>query len=375
MMVLPFMSLYLLEDLDWTKSMAAVATACFGLGNLAGAIVGGWLSERFPPIKLMFGSLLLGGLCFILMAYIQSFYLLCGWIFITVLVSDILRPAAMVAISEFSTKDNLARGISLLRIAINLGIAIGPFVAGIMIEKVGYQFIFFGDGVTCIFAGFALYLLFKETWSFKPTKIPLEENPNSMMSAYKDGYYLLFLFFNMLMLIIFFQILYSVPVFFSEVYKMSENQIGIFFAMNGLLIFALEIPIIYALEKKKLDYDPLLWGMVLIGISFVFLLLPMPHFWISVILFNLFISIGEILNFPFISTLSIIRGEKRNKGSYIGSMASMFSIAIMLAPLVFLPFVDVIGYKVTWIISIAVCLLMALFLKILRPSFESSNTL
>jgi len=375
MMVLPFLTLYLTKDLDWSLSMAAIAGTSFGLGGLVSAMIGGFLVDRYPIFKIMLMSLFGGGLCFIVLTWINGFISFVIWIFITTTIADVLRPAAMGAITEFSNEKNLARGISLLRMAINLGFSIGPFIAGFLIVSIGYKFIFIVDGVTCILAGFLLYYFFKDKLSLHLNKSNTEIKSKLIEKSappFLDYTFMLFLFFNMIMLIMFFQLFYTIPLFFTEVYLLTEKDIGYFFMMNGFLIFLLEMPIIYYMEKKNLAYKPMVWGAFLIGISFLFLIFGTPQIWLTIILFNLIISIGEIINFPFISTISIIRAKEDNKGAYIGFMTTMFSIAFVLAPLVFMPFIETIGFKFVWIICFVVSIISAIALSLLKPSFEKT---
>ncbi len=371
MMVLPFLALYLTEALDWTTSMASVAGFAFGAGGFVSAYIGGWLLDRMPSFKLMFWSLILGGFSFVLLLFIENFYLFIIWIFITTTIADLLRPAAMGAIAEFSEESNLTRSISLLRLAINLGIAIGPAIGGFLIATIGYKSIFIVDGFTCILAGCFLFLKFGSRLNTKSkNQKAAEASGSKQKTAYSDKSFLLFLFFNMVMLCMFFQILHTVPLYFRNVYQLSEFEIGIFFMMNGFLIFATEMPIIYAFEKKKETYRPMVIGALLIGVSFIFLILDFHWVWISIILYNLITSIGEIINFPFISTLSILRSEPQNKGSYIGLMSMMFSFAFMIAPLLFMPFIDTLGYNLIWAICVVASLVSGIALFFLRPSFE-----
>lgn len=372
-MVLPFLSLYLTKDLDWTLSMAAIAGTSFGLGGLVSSMLGGYLVDRYPVFKIMLLALIGGGVCFILLTWVTSFIPFVIWIFITTTVADILRPAAMGAVSEFSDETNLTRGISLLRMAINLGFAVGPFFGGLLIESIGYQFIFIADGVTCILAGLFLFYFFKNNMKLKLNRdLEGKKFAPEIKSTppYLDFKFLLFLFFNMIMLIMFFQLFHTIPLFFTEVYELTEGDIGKFFMMNGLLICLTEMPIIYFCEQRKLAYKPMVFGVLLIGSAFLFLIFGTPHVWLTIILFNLVISIGEIINFPFISTISILRAKEDKKGAYIGFMATMFSLAFLIAPLTFMPFVETLGYRFIWIVCCAICLFSAIALYFLKPSFE-----
>jgi len=375
MMVLPFLALYLTKDLDWTLSMAAVAGTAFGLGGLVSSMLGGYLLDRFPVFKIMSFALLCGGVCFVFLTWITSFEVFVVWLFVTTTIADILRPAAMGAVSEFSDDSNLARGISVLRMAINLGIAFGPFFGGLLIEHLGFEYIFMADGITCILGGFLLIYFFKDHFTLvinrdMDGKKIVNERKSKPPS--QDFRFLLFLFFNMLMLIMFFQILNTVTLFFEQVYFLTESEIGLFFMMNGLLICFTEMPIIYFFEKRNMAYKPMVWGAILVGLSFLFLIFDLGFIWLSIFLFNFVISIGEIINFPFISTLSILRAKSDNKGSYIGYMTTMFSLAFVLSPLAFMPYINELGYQSIWIICCVVSLFSALALHLLRPKFEKN---
>ncbi len=376
-MILPFLALYLTQDLNWSKTQAAVATSCFGFGNLAGAIIGGWLVDRFPSLKIMFWSLVFGGLCFVGLTWVKSFYEICIWLFISVTVADLMRPAAMVAISNFSDDTTVTRAISLLRLTINLGIAIGPAIGGILIGILGYDIIFIIDGITCVVAGLFLYYIFNgKLGSLNQKEKVLKQNTNiktEAVSAYTDIYFLAFLFCNLAMLTVFFQFFFTVPLYLTEHFSLSEFQIGLYFAINGAVIFIFEMPVIFAFEQRKLLYKPLIFGVIIIGLSYVFWMLNNLSVWLTIFLFNLVLGLGEIISFPFISTSAILRGNEANKGSYVGTVNAMFSVAFILAPLIFLPFVDELGYQLIWILCMVISVLAGFGLWILKPYFKAQT--
>ena len=64
-MVIPFLSLYLTEDLEFTlKDVGWIMTA-FGLGSVVGSWLGGKLTDKIGYYKVMVRSLLLTGVLFI----------------------------------------------------------------------------------------------------------------------------------------------------------------------------------------------------------------------------------------------------------------------------------------------------------------------
>ena len=100
------------------------------------------------------------------------------------------------------------------------------------------------------------------------------------------------------MSIAFLQIIFAVPLFFKQVYCLSEQEVGIFFTINGLMIVIFEMPIVHFYEKKRMFKKPIVIGGVLMALSFISLLIPVdysPSFWmLPFMLYTLLIGFGEI---------------------------------------------------------------------------------
>jgi MFS family permease len=347
-MVLPFLALYFSKELEWTALKVAIGSFSFGLGSLAGSLIGGHLSDKIGPYKVMRNSLFIGGLLFINMLWFTNFYLLCLWIFLTTTVADSFRPAAFAAISDYSSEINVTRGISLIRIAINLGMAVGPAVAGLLISLYSYNWLFIIDGSTCILAGFLLiYLLSHTRFSRNPDE--LEEKPEKPVSWWKDFQFVVFLLMNVLTVTVFLQLLNASPYFFSSYLSMSEQEIGWFFMANGLLIVVFEMPIIFWLEKSNELFRPLIIGSIMIAVSFLIFAFNFSPL-VLIILHLFFITFGEIINFPYISSIAIKRAGPKKKGSYLGTVSTMFSVSFILSPFIGIPLLEYFGQQWYWTI-------------------------
>ncbi|WP_431241656.1 MFS transporter [Flavobacterium sp. P21] len=159
-MVLPFLSKYLKEDLQFTYGEVGWIMVSFGLGSMLGSWLGGKLSDKIGFYKIMIFSLFTSGILFILLQFVTTFWGLCFAMFIIMAISDMFRPAMFVSLSVYAKPENRVRALSLVRLAVNLGFTAGPALGGLIIIGMGYQGLFWVDGITCMIAIsiFAFYI-------------------------------------------------------------------------------------------------------------------------------------------------------------------------------------------------------------------------
>ena len=60
----------------------------------------------------------------------------------------------------------------------------------------------------------------------------------------------MFLLLTLIGAIVFMQFLYTLPIFYKEKMHLTESSIGNLLAINGLLIYLIEMPLVYTLERK-----------------------------------------------------------------------------------------------------------------------------
>lgn len=369
-LILPFLTLYLTKELGWTKVDAGTATMWFGFGSLAGAIIGVEMTDKIGYYKTMAFSLFTASICFYGLQFVSEFNMLCGFLFISSLLADIIRPALWTGITYFTNKDNQTRAVSLLRMAFNAGIAIGPAFAGVLIEKYGYGLIFTIDGATCLAAGIFLLLFIKNKDEKKESK---KKEAVKGKSPYLDGLYMIFMLLNIIMLISFFQILFTVPLFMNEVMGYSEKEVGYFYTANGLLILFVEMPLVYYIEKYVSKFKTMIIGALMMGASVLIFIFPVSTL-IMIVFYTFFVSIGEIINFPFISSSSMDRAPKDSVGKYVSVNTVMFSVALIVAPKVGTLILVAFGYTILFVIMFLFCVVSVIGLYFLEDRFVSLAT-
>jgi len=368
-LILPFLTLYTTQQLGWTKIDAGTATMWFGIGSLAGALIGGEMTGKIGYYWTMIISLITSGIVFYLLQFITEFYMLCGFLFLSSLLADLMRPALWTGLTFFTSKENQTRSVSLLRMAFNAGIAIGPAIAGAFIISQGYRVIFILDSITCILAAIFLLLLVKN----RSAKVEVNTTIEPVgKSPYQDGLFMGFMGLNLLMLVSFFQILFTVPLFMNEVLGCSEKEVGFFFTANGLLILLLELPLVYYMENFYSKFRSMIIGMVLLGMSVLIFIFPVSAI-VMLIFYTFFVTVGEIINFPFISSASMDRATKGNMGRYMAVTTVLFSVSLIIAPKFGTWVLDAFGYVVLFIVLFLMCMIGAAGLWWMQDRFERTE--
>lgn len=360
-MVIPFLSLYLTKSLNFSLADVGWIMSFYGIGSVFGTWIGGKLTDIIGYYKIMFVSLVLTGILFVLLQYVTTFEGFCAGIFVVMLVADAFRPAMFVALSAYSKPENKTRSVTLIRLAINLGFSAGPAVGGLIITGIGYQGLFWIDGVTCTLAAILLLKVLHP----KKAKVQDEvkvENPNSV---YKDKAFWVFFIAMFIFGFVFLQYFSTMPLYYKDVRFLTELQIGLLMGFNGFFIFVLEMPLIKWLEDSKKNKIKLInFGLFLTALSFVVLNFTT---WVGILIFGmLLMTIGEMIAFPFSNAFAVERAKKGNQGEYMAMYAISFSLAHIFSHNAGMQLVDNLGYDSTWYIMTGFALIGVVILVLLR---------
>lgn len=357
-MVLPFLSIYLKEEMSFSLQQVGIILTLFGLGSLCGSMLGGYLTDKLGTFKVQFGSLVLGGIGFILLQRVESFEgLALGFFGVTVL-TDALRPANATAVAEYAKKENITRAYSLNRMAVNLGFSFGP-VAGGLLAAIDYKWLFYVDGITCIVAGliFAAYFYNKQPRNQHQSEEtpPQAEKPKS---PFKDVSYLAFACLTAGFGIVFFQLFNTLPLYYRDGYQLSEQNIGWLLGLNGFIVFLVEMPLVYALGTKYSLRSLVAVGVILSGASFI--LFNMATGMVVLFVSMFILSISEILVMPYLTTYTANRSTKATRGKYMGLYGMAYSVSFIFAPALGTFLINYSGFSLLWYvmggISIAVAI-------------------
>lgn len=356
-MVFPFLTIYLTSALGFSLKDTGVIMGFYGVGSIIGSYVGGWLTDRLGAYTVQFWSLLLSSGILLFLVQFQDYWSLCIFAFTFSLVADAFRPANKVAVAAYSESENLTRSFALLRLAVNLGFAVGPAMGGLIAAWKGYDWLFYIDAATCFFAA----ILFRVSLNDNFKKASVDLNSNSSISntnienavipssPYRDSSFMIFLVIICLLAFAFLQLFYTIPVFFKQELGLDEGEIGLLMALNGTIIVFIEMPLVYLVDKRSNKFTSMALGAVLIGLGFAIFMIP--SIWIGIAIgSSILLTLGEIFYMPFASAFVAERSTEANRGQYMALYVMAWSIASVIAPMSGLYISEHFGFNNLWML-------------------------
>lgn len=329
-MVLPFIALYANQILNVSKGDAGLVLAAYGIGAFISAPFSGRLSDKIGALKLMKISLFSTGSFLFLYSFVTDFIWFLALTFIWAILSEAFRPASMAFISDEITSDRRKTAFALHRLAINLGMSIGPVVGGIL-STINFHLLFYINGLTALAAGIFLILSPWEKHEVVEKEAEIKEPviPHQKVNVFSDRRLIYFLLALIPVEIVFFQHIGALPLFIVSDLGFSNAVFGFLTAVNTVLIIFIEVPLNDSMRNWD-DRKSLALGALLSGVGFGLMAFTNT---IPPIVFLIVIwTFGEMIFFPSSGEYIAKIAPEKQRGEYMGYFQMSFSFAFMVGP-------------------------------------------
>lgn len=344
--MLPFLALYLTQGVGTSISDAGIILTTYGIGALLSAPFVGKLSDSIGSMNVMKISLLSSGLVFLLFPWFKEYYEILVLTFILSVLSEAFRPASMAFLSDQGVPEQRKTIFALYRLAINLGMSIGPVLGGFL-TTIDFSLLFYVDGATTLAAGLYIVFIHWEKWEGDESDSASEPRANiKLKPVYKDLFYMYYLLALLPVSMVFFQNFSTMPLFIVEELGFTKPTLGALFMVNTVLIIIAEVPLNTAMSKWR-DWKPLVLGSFLTAVGFGAMAFIEE---LSLIILTMVIwTFGEMIVFP--SAAAFVAGLAPNKrrGEYMGYYQMLFSTCFILAPFIGTNVYESFGSGTLWI--------------------------
>ncbi|MGZ3483226.1 MAG: MDR family MFS transporter [Gemmatimonadaceae bacterium] len=364
MMVLPFLVLYLTRELGFSLARAGSMLAVYGGSAIVFGPIGGRLSDRIGALPVMRASLIASGLVLLLFPLAKTFASVAAMTVLWAGCAEMFRPASLAAITHVAAPDQRRQAFALNRLAINLGMSIGPALGGFL-ATVSFHAMFAVDAVTTLLAGTLLAVTPWRAFSGVNSEAANRRGPRiGPATILHDARFLVFLAGVVSVGIVFFQHESALPLYLVQYLHLSPAFYGMLFTINTLLIVGLEVPIITATSHWP-NRRSLIIGCMLFAIGFGALgVIASPAGVIATVVVWTF---GEMLLFPAMQAhLAEIAPENR-RGAYMGAYSMSLSISLTVGPWLGTQLLALLGPVRVWAVMFALGALAALLMVFSVP--------
>jgi predicted MFS family arabinose efflux permease len=367
-MVLSFLVLYLTREQGFSAEQAGFIIFLYGVGAIVCGPLAGRLTDRWGAVPLMRASLFLSGVTLFVYPFARGWPAIVAVTMVLAMVTEAFRPAAMSFFAETVEPARRKSAFAVYRLAINLGMAIGPAIGGIL-ATIAFRYLFFVDGATSIGAGLVLAAVALPNGKKRPKGAGEPSTARRLSlstAAHADPRFLFFLAGVLPVCVIFFQHISSMPLFIVNTLGFTPRTFGLLFSLNCLLIVVLEIPLNAATAHWS-HRRTLALGAILSGAGFGAMAFA-NDFW-SLAATVVIWTFGEMLFFPASAAYATDIAPDARRGEYSGLYTMVFSIAFGVGPWAGTIVLERLGPRTLWGLTFLLgALAAAMFTWLPEPS-------
>ena len=330
----PFLIIYLHNVRGISLGIAGLVVASNSAAGLVSGFVGGALSDRLGPRRVLSGSLVLMAVAFALFPLIRDPWEAFGLNVVVGLGSGSFWPSQSTLLSSLTPRERRHTAFAQQRMTMNLGIALGGLVAGAIArtDRPGtFTFLFLLNTVT-FFVFVAVLRLVPA-----PRYIEAHHEPGRYADVLRDGVFLRFIVLNVVFIGAGIAVMAELlPPFAKNTAHVSEPAIGVlWFVFSGAVALG-QLPIVKLVEGKRRMRGLSLMGVIWAG---TFLAVLAGGGWLTgtqaAVVFGIAVTVfalGECLHGAIYAPLVVDLAQPRMLGRYMAFSSSSWQIGWLVGP-------------------------------------------
>jgi MFS family permease len=348
--ITPFLALVAQREFGLTPGQAGALVMAYGAGSLVSILLGGQITDRLGRRAALLLSLLGSGTLAVGMSMAPGLPVFVPLLVLFGLLVDLYRPASAAIISDLLPSADRAVGFAAMRLAINLGFAVGVAVGGVLADR-NWRLLFAGDGLTTLLFGVFVLIAIGET---RPASgASAAAGPADTPSPWRDGVFRQAVFSSFAFCLVLCSFSTLLPLTVTEGAGYPAKVYGLLLSANGIVVALFEVPVAHALAgRRRLRVAAL--GFLLTGLGFG--LSGAVRHWAWLLAMVVVWTFGEILAIPQQTAFAADWAPPAARGRYLSVFQATFSLAFALNPLLTLPLRARYGDAAIWPLHLLVVL-------------------
>lgn len=362
-MAIPFLVLYLTKHAGFTAEHAGLVLSVYGAASLVVSPFLGRLADRVGHVRMMKASLASSGLVMLAYPLAHSAGAIAAVTIALAVTAEAFRPASLSVLTDLAPPEQRKAAFAVNRLAINLGMSIGPAVGGYLAE-ISFPAIFRVDGTTSLLAFAVLAATgFKVAEHAVTAGRDGAPGPRSR-PAYKDMQLLGFLAACVPLAAVFFQHEGALPLDVVRDLGLPASFFGWMFTINTVLIVLFEVRLNLKTAHWPHRKSLFLGGLfIAVGFGAMAFCRTGPAIAATVVVW----TIGEMILLPSMSNVVAELAPPDRRGEYMGLYSMAWGIAFAIGPWLGTFALERFGHVSLWAGAFVVAALASIAMGRMRP--------
>ncbi|HZD88089.1 MAG TPA: MFS transporter [Gaiellaceae bacterium] len=331
--VLPFLLIYLHDVRGIPFGLAGSAAAVQSAAALGSGFLGGTLSDRLGPKRVLVAALLVMTVAFALMPLIRSAWHAFAIYTLWGLGSGSFWPSQSAFLAGLTPAVRRAPAYALQRLAMNLGAALGGVAAGLIVsvrQPQTFTVLFAIDCATFLAYGVVLARV-------RAPKLHEEHAGGSWRAVLRDRTFTKFTLLNAAYMTGAISVMVELlPAFAKNVTRIDERQVGIVFALDAIGIVAFQLPVVKLAEGRRrmrgFALMGMLWAASLLAVWAAGTWTRATAAFAVLAAAMLVFAVGECLHGAIQAPLSVDLAPPRLVGRYLAASSISWQIGWIVGP-------------------------------------------
>lgn len=346
-----FLTLYLTRYLNMNETQTGLIITLIGLFSVAGTIAGGKITDHAGRKKILLLSQTFSALTVGICGFIPDSNML-PWILILFnFFNGAARPVSTAMLTDLTSPENRAQSFSLLYLGINIGVSVGPLLAGFLFNNYR-QWIFWGDSLTTLLSVVLILIFVPDLHHSEVVAHSSSEKADGdplYKALLKRPVLFIYSFLVLISSFIYSQHSFALPLILNDVMKeRGAGFFGIIMSVNAVSVLILT-PMLTSLLHKRKPLLNMATGQLCYAVGFGLLFFAFRNsavFIISTVIWTL----GEILN-AINSGVFIANHTPVNfRGRFSAFFGTAKTIGHTMGPLISGMILSSTGLRFIWII-------------------------
>lgn len=369
--VLPFLSLFLVRKLGLSYVSAGFAVTLTTIATIPGSFAGGKIADHIGRKKSYVIFQLAAAFFLLLCVFTVNPQIFIALICMSTFFNGGVRPIISAIITDVLPADKRQVGFSLSYLGINLGVALGPIVAGFLFNHY-IPLMFIGDAATSFLAVVLVIFNIKETLPYNDNKNIREEEKsetgNVFTVLFKRPRILIFLIVDIFICITYTQTNFSLPMMMTHVFGSNgAKNYGFIMSSNAITVLVMTAIVTRKIRKWNVLNVMAVSGLLyVVGFGMITFIHSMPLYILSTFIW----TIGEIMNATNFGVY-IANNTPQNFRARFNAVTSLsWGIGAVIGTSFMGRYIDYMGINAVWPLVSVMALIGAAGMYILKLKTE-----